>query len=137
MNESRINKALKNARVNFIFYFLMFFISFYSRKIFLDTLGPEFIGLAGTLQNILQMLSLAEIGIASAVSFHLYKPIREENTAKINDLISLYGWFYRIVGFIILGLAIIVSLFFPVIFDETTLHLGVVYFVFFAFWDPP
>ena len=133
MNESRINKALKNARVNFIFYFLMFFISFYSRKIFLDTLGPEFIGLAGTLQNILQMLSLAEIGIASAVSFHLYKPIREENTAKINDLISLYGWFYRIVGSIILGLAVIVSLFFPVIFGETSLHLGVVYFVFFCF----
>ena len=48
-----------NAKVNFVFYFIMLFLTFFSRKVFLDTLGAEFIGLSGTLQNILQMLSLA------------------------------------------------------------------------------
>ena len=59
MNESRVQKSIMNAKVNFVFYFIMLFLTFFSRKVFLDTLGAEFIGLSGTLQNILQMLSLA------------------------------------------------------------------------------
>ena len=73
----RVKKSIKNAEVNLIFYFLTLFLSFFSRKIFLDCLGPEFIGLSGTLSNILGYLNLAELGIASCISFHLYKPLQE------------------------------------------------------------
>ena len=122
-----------NAKVNFIFYFVMILISFVSRKVFLNTLGAEFMGLTGTLGNILGMLSLAELGIGTSMSFHLYKPIRESDQDKINELISLFGWFYRIVGsFIFIG-SIIISLFFPLIFRNTEISLPLIYFVFFSF----
>ena len=62
--ESRVRKSLLNARVNLIFYFLTLALSFFSRKIFLDTLGADFVGLTGTLQNLLGFLNLAELGIA-------------------------------------------------------------------------
>ena len=52
MRESRTKKSLKNAQVNLIFYFITLALSFFSRKIFLDYLGAEFIGLTGTLQNL-------------------------------------------------------------------------------------
>lgn len=133
MSESRIKKSIINAKVNFVFYFIMLFLSFFSRKIFLETLGPDFMGLSGTLQNILQMLSLAEIGIGASISFHLYKPIREKNYNKINELISLFGWFYRIVGSIILLGAIIISCFFPLIFANSNLNYTIIYFVFYCF----
>ena len=58
--ESRVRKSLLNARVNLIFYFLTLALSFFSRKIFLDTLGADFVGLTGTLQNLLGFLNLAE-----------------------------------------------------------------------------
>ena len=64
--ESRVRKSLLNARVNLIFYFLTLALSFFSRKIFLDTLGADFVGLTGTLQNLLGFLNLAELGIGSA-----------------------------------------------------------------------
>ena len=57
--ESRVKKSLLNARVNLIFYFLTLILSFFSRKIFLDTLGADFVGLTGTLQNLLGFLNLA------------------------------------------------------------------------------
>ncbi len=133
MNESRVQKSIMNAKVNFVFYFIMLFLTFFSRKVFLDTLGAEFIGLSGTLQNILQMLSLAELGVGASISFHLYKPIREEDYGKINQLTSLFGWFYRIVGGFILLISIIVSCLFPYIFDHTTIEIFVVYFVFYCF----
>ncbi|MCQ2204771.1 MAG: sugar transporter [Bacteroidales bacterium] len=127
MNESRIKKSLLNARVNFIFYFITLFISFFSRKIFLDTLGADFMGLTGTLTNILGMLSLAELGIGTSISFHLYKPIRDNDYVKINELMSLFGWLYRLVGGFILVAAVIVSLFFPFIFDDASIDLPLIY----------
>ena len=57
--------------MNLLFYLLMTVVTFFSRKIFLDRLGADFIGLTGTLQNILGLLNLAELGIGSAVSFVL------------------------------------------------------------------
>lgn len=49
--ESRVKKSLLNARVNLIFYFLTLILSFFSRKIFLDCLGADFVGLTTTLQK--------------------------------------------------------------------------------------
>ena len=83
MAESRVKKGLLNAKVNLLFYFLSLGLSFFSRKTFLDNLGAEFIGLSGTLSNILSFLSLAEMGIGTAVAFNLYKPIAENNRKNL------------------------------------------------------
>lgn len=128
----RVSKSIKNAEVNLIFYFLTLFLSFFSRKIFLDCLGPEFIGLSGTLSNILGYLNLAELGIASCISFHLYKPLQENNHEKLQELLSVYGYLYQCVGLIILIIGLILSIFFPLIFGKTTLPLGIVYFAFYS-----
>ena len=61
MASERVHKSILNAEVNLIFYFLALFLSFFSRKIFLECLGAEFIGLTGTLGNILGYLNLAEL----------------------------------------------------------------------------
>lgn len=128
----RVSKSIKNAEVNLIFYFLAIFLSFYSRKIFLNCLGPEFIGLSGTLSNILGYLNLAELGIASCISFHLYKPLQENNHEKLHELLSVFGYLYQCVGLIILTLGLLLSFFFPWIFGNTTLSLGIVYFAFYS-----
>lgn len=130
--ESRVKKSLLNARVNLIFYFLSLALSFFSRKIFLDSLGADFVGLSGTLGNILGFLSLAEMGVGIAVSYHLYKPIQEGNKEQINELVSVFGYLYRKIGlFIGLG-AVLISLFIPLIFKNTGFNYGLIYFAFYA-----
>ena len=89
--ESRVKKTLLNARVNLVFYFLTLALSFFSRKIFLDCLGADFVGLTGTLQNLLGFLNLAELGIGSAIGYVLYKQLIERNQEKINEIISVLG----------------------------------------------
>ena len=86
--ESRVRKSLLNARVNLIFYFLTLALSFFSRKIFLDTLGADFVGLTGTLQNLLGFLNLAELGIGSAIGYVLYKPLFDHDETKINEIMN-------------------------------------------------
>lgn len=131
--ESRVKKSLLNARVNLIFYFLTLALSFFSRKIFLDCLGADFVGLTGTLQNLLGFLNLAELGIGSAIGYVLYKPLFDHDEAKINEIISVFGYLYRWIGRIILGAGCILACFLLLIFPDTQFELGIIFFAYFAF----
>lgn len=131
--ESRIRKSLLNAKVNLIFYFLSLALSFFSRKIFLDVLGADFMGLTGTLLNLLGFLNLAELGIGSAIGYVLYKPLFEHDETKINEIISVFGYIYRWIGIIILTGGCILSCFLPLIFPHNVFNLGVIYFAFYSY----
>ncbi|VBB44608.1 Sugar transporter [uncultured Paludibacter sp.] len=130
---SKLDKSIKNARVAFLFYFITLVISFVSRKIFIETLGTELVGLSATMQNILGFLNLAELGIYSAVSYSLYKPIVDKNHNEINRIISLFGYLYRVVGLAILGVGIIVSIFLPLIFKKSDLSWIFIYGAYYTF----
>lgn len=122
-----------NARVNFIFYFVTLCISFFSRKIFLKYLGDDFLGLSGATGNLLSLLNLAELGIGSIIGYVLYKPLYEEDHQKICEIISVFGFLYRVIGFIILTGGVILSFFLPLIFSDTEFSLWLIYFLFYAF----
>lgn len=129
----RVHKSIKNAKVNLIFYFLSLFFAFFSRDIFLQCLGAEFIGLTGTLGNILGYLNLAELGVGGAISFFLFKPIQSHDRERINEIISVFGFLYRKIGLFILFAGILVSCFFPFIFSKEDIGMGIVYFSFYSF----
>lgn len=129
----RVHKSLLNAKVNLIFYFLSLFFSFFSRKIFLDCLGADFIGLTGTLGNILGYLNLAELGVGTAISVFLYKPIQNQDKEQLKELLSLFGYIYSRIGCVIFIIGFIISLFFPLIFYNSGLGLGIIYFAFYTF----
>ena len=131
--ESRVKKSFLNARMNLICYMASLVVAFFTRKVFLDYLGTEFVGLTGTLQSLLGFLNLAELGVGTAIGYVLYKPIFDDDKAKINEIISVFGYLYRCIGLVILGAGIILSAFLPWIFPNTTFSWGVIYFGFYAF----
>jgi len=128
-----MKKTLLNARVNLIYYLLMIIVSFFSRKIFLDFLKPDFVGLTSTLQSILGFLNLAELGVGVAIGQVLYKPLFDDDKQKINEILSLYGYLYRKIGFFILVVGVLVSFFLPIIFDKTIFNLGIIYLAYYAY----
>ena len=79
---------MMNIKVGMFFYILSLFLAFFSRKIFLDCLGAEFIGLTGMLTNIMSFLSVAELGIGTSIVYFLYKPLQEDNHEKENTYSS-------------------------------------------------
>lgn len=130
---SRVKHLKKNIRVNLIFYILYTLVGFFSRKIFLEYLGDEFMGLIGTLQSILGFLNLAELGIGTAIGFSLYKPIYDNDRVALSKIISLLGYLYKRIALIILGIAIICSLFFGYFFEDTSFSLALILYCFFGF----
>ncbi|WP_166966460.1 lipopolysaccharide biosynthesis protein [Yeosuana marina] len=130
---SRTKKTIKNARISLIFYILFTLVAFFSRKIFLDYLGPEFLGLTATVSNILGFLNLAELGVGTTIGVFLYKPLYDENHDEINKIISVLGYIYKKIGIIVLIIAIVVSCFFPLIFSKVTISLPIIYLCFYVF----
>ena len=133
MPSSRLAKSLKNAKVNLIFYFLTLLLSFFSRKIFLRCLGDDFMGLVGTLQNLLGFLNLAELGVGTAIGFVLYQPLFEQNHLRINEIITVLGYLYRKIGMIIILGGLVLAVFLPLIFEKTPFELAGIYFAYFTF----
>ncbi len=132
-NTSRVHKTLLNVRIHFIFYSLTLIVSFFSRKIFLDSLGADFIGFTGSLSNLLSYLNLAELGVGTAIGYVLYKPLFERDKIKINEIISVFGYLYLWIGRIILILGVLLALFIPLIFPKTGFDIWLIYFAYCSF----
>lgn len=132
-NNTRTLKSILNVKVALIFYFFNLLLQFFSRKVFLDYLGSEVLGLNTTAQNLLGFLNLAELGIGNAVAYCLYKPLFDNNHKAINDIVSIQGWLYRKIAYIVIIGAIILMLFFPFIFGKANIPLWYAYGSFIAF----
>lgn len=112
MTNSRTSKSIKNAKVALIFYFAQLVLGFFSRKAFFDYLGSEFLGLNTTASNLLGFLNLAELGVSAAICYFLYQPLYEKDYDKLNKLVTIQGWIYRKVAYIIIGASLVLMSFF-------------------------
>ena len=110
-----------------VFYFINLILQFFSRKIFLDYLGAEVLGLNTTATNLLQFLNLAELGVGSAIACTLYKPLAEKDTNTINEIVSLQGWLYRRIAWIVIAGSVVLMAFFTWIFAKMPLPLWYAY----------
>lgn len=120
MNDlSRVHNSKKNLLNGFINQFIMLLLTFVSRSIFIYYLGVEYLGINGLYSNILQLLSLTDLGISNIALFSLYKPIAEKDEDKICGLICYYKKIYRNIFFIILIIGLCLIPFLPSIIDST------------------
>lgn len=85
---SRTAKSIKNAKVALFFYVINLILQFFFRKIFLEYLGAEVLGLNRTAQNSLGFLNIAELGISSAISYTLYQPLFKKDRQSINEIVE-------------------------------------------------
>jgi len=130
---SRLKKSVLNAQVNFFFFLALLFLSFFSRRIFLNCLGDDFVGLTGTINSLMGFLNLAELGVGMAMAYVLYGPLFRQEKEKISELISVLRFLYHRIGQIILAAGLILACFLPLIFSKTGFSAGVLYFAYFSF----
>lgn len=131
MESTRLTNSKKNVSANVIIYILQSVLSFAVRTIFIKKLGAELLGLDSLLINVLNMLSIAELGFSTAISYGLYKPLAENKITKISAYMSLYKRIYRAIGIIIILAGFILALFLqPIVGDYSYKYLYLVYFLY-------
>lgn len=112
----RSNSRTKNSILNLFSsiggQLLITVFKFVVRTVFIHTLGKSYLGINGYFADILNMLSLTELGFDTAINFKLYKPLAENDAHRVRILLKFYKLAYRAVGVIILcmGLLLIPAL---------------------------
>lgn len=107
---SRINNSIKNFSTGFLTQMIQMLLGFVTRTVFIRYLSVEYLGVNGLFSNILMLLSIAELGVGSAIMYALYKPISDKSEAEISALLNFYKKTYIKIAIII---TIIGLLFFP------------------------
>lgn len=101
MKENRTQKSIKNASFALLEQGAVSLMSFICRTVFIYTLGKTYLGFSGLFSDIFSLLSLAELGIGTAIIYSMYKPMAENDYRLVSALLNLYKRFYLIIGGII------------------------------------
>ncbi len=99
----RTKNSLKNIAISLLLGLVVILANFIVQKVFAETLGLDLLGVNGLFTNIVAMLAVAELGLGSAIIYHLYQPLHHKDSEKISSLMR----FYR-VGYALIALSIIV-----------------------------
>lgn len=82
---SRTKKSLRNATTSIAGQLLNNLLRWICRMVFIYTLGKEYLGISSLYVNILSILSLSELGLGSAITYSLYKPLAEGDVETIKS----------------------------------------------------
>ena len=113
MKIERTKNAARSISVGMVLKLYQTVVPFLMRTAMIQCMGVEYLGLNSLFSSILHMLNLAELGVGSAMVFSMYKPIAEDDTARICALMRLYRRYYRIIGLVIGAMGLIVMPFVP------------------------
>ena len=82
-------------------------LPFLVRSVIIYKLSADYLGLNNLFSSILQVLNLSEMGFSNAVVYSMYKPIADNDTKTICALMNFYKKVYRVIGFIVLGIGLL------------------------------
>ena len=131
---SRITNSTRNILYGFISQLIVLFLNFIVRIIFIRYLGETYLGVNGLFSNILSVLSLAEMGFGTAITYNLYKPLANNDIEEIKSLMHFYAKIYKIIGFFVflVGLVILPFLDYIINNDSGIDNIYILYLLFLA-----
>ena len=101
-------KSLINVGVSIFFKVILLVLALMARRFLIKYVGNEANGLASLYASIVGFLSVAELGVGSAITFCMYKPIVDDDTTKVSALYRLFTKLYFVIGGIIFAGGLII-----------------------------
>lgn len=96
--KSRTEYSARNTMTAMISRSLAILMGYVTRVVFTRMLSQNFVGVNGLFSDIINVLSLSELGIETAITYALYQPIAQNDIEKEKSIMQLYRRFYRIVA---------------------------------------
>ena len=127
---SRLRKTKLNVSSNVFIMMTRIIMLFIVRIIFIRTLGKLYLGVDSLFTSLLSVLSIADLGITSAVNYALYKPLSDKDDKKISAIMTFYKKMYKYMGLFLCAIGIILAFFLPLIVKEEVEYLYLIYFMY-------
>lgn len=129
----RTQKSLKNMFFGIVLQLVMAGIGIVNRTVMIRYIGIQALSLNGLFTEVLAMLSLAELGVGSAITYSLYEPLATKNYNQISRLMNLFQKAYRFVAISILGIGLFLTLFIQYIVNSVSYPISYIRFIFILF----
>lgn len=130
----RVRSAAKNIAFGQIGNLVIQILNFILRTMFIQYLGDTLNGVNDLYTSVLSVLSMAELGVGTALNYSLYKPVAVGNIEKIKSYMQLYKKAYRTIGIVIAVIGTGIAPFLPYLVKQpqgvSVRDLTLYYFIF-------
>lgn len=133
MEQSRTRSTTKNIVVSIFAQFTTAFLSFFTRTALINVLGIQAVSLNGLFSEVIAIISLAELGVGSAIVYNLYKPLAECDEKKICQLMTLFETAYRIIALVIFSIGLLLTPFIQYLVNSVDYSLNYIRIVYILF----
>lgn len=93
----KTKEFIRNSSYLIIGQLFVYILDFICRIVFIHYIPQEYVGVKGLFTNILNILSLSELGIGSVLVIYMYRPLATHDTLRVASLVRLYRKLYRII----------------------------------------
>lgn len=130
----RVRSAAKNIAFGQLGNLITQVLGFVLRTVFIAHLGDTLNGINALYTGILSVLSMAELGVGTALNYSLYKPVAVGDIEKVKSYMRLYRKAYRVIGMVIAVIGLALSPFLPYLVKQpegvSVRDLTLYYFIF-------
>lgn len=109
----RTKKAFLNISYSLMNHIIILILSFVSRTVFIWGFGVGYLGMNGLFSDVLNLLSMADLGFNTAMTYSYYKPLAEKDYDKIARLTTFYKKVYNIIALSISCIGLLIIPFLP------------------------
>jgi len=131
---SRVKYVAKNIAFGYVGNMVSTIMGFVLRTVFIMNLDVTLLGVDGLYGSVLTVLSLAELGIGTAMNYSLYAPVAAGDREKIKSYMQLYKKAYFIIAAVVAVIGLGIAPFLRFIIKEpgaiTINELTIYYFIF-------
>ena len=131
---SRTQKSVRNIAFSICYQLTTLLSNFYIKTVLIKELGIQYAGVSALFTDILTILSVAELGFGTAISYALYRPLYEKDDTQIAKLMRLYQKIYRVIFSVVVAAGIVCLIFLKYIVNDVPdikedIHIIFIFFV--------
>lgn len=134
MSDSRTKNTARNMKFGTLNQTVNILLNFVNRTLIIQVLGVEYLGINSLFADVLMMLSLADLGLNTAMVYSFYQPLAQNDQKKIAGLTKFYKKVYMVIALTVavIGLACVPFLGCIVNLDSPIPYLELYYLFFLA-----
>lgn len=136
MNNNRTNNSIITFIVEMLFKLIITVLGIVKTSLIIRYLGDSVNGVYQLAIQMMAFVSVADLGLDSLYRYAYYKPLAEENIDEVNAIYNSSQKFYRLAGLVMFGIALFLSLIFPIVSSSSNMDWAILAMVMFLFAFP-
>jgi len=134
-HDSRTKNVIKSSSISTVSGIITLLANFAYRTCFINFFTAEYLGIEGLFTNVLHILSLAELGVGTAITYRFYEPISCNDINKVGRLIKYFKKVYFNIAVVVMILGLCLIPFLPFLINDSSaiperINLRFIFFLF-------